>query len=66
MTIDLEALYTDLHRHPELSFQETRTAGLIAHLAEEAETPSGFALSYQATRELQYEGSVPDGFGEAP
>ena len=43
-----------------------RTAGLIAHLAEEAETPSGFALSYQATRELQYEGSVPAGFGKAP
>ncbi|MDP9971955.1 citrate synthase [Variovorax paradoxus] len=42
-----------------------RTAGLIAHLAEEAETPSGFALSYQATRELQYEGTVPAGFGEA-
>ena len=35
MTIDLEALYTDLHRHPELSFQETRTAGVIArHLAD--------------------------------
>lgn len=35
MTIDLEALYTDLHRHPELSFQETRTAGVIArHLDE--------------------------------
>jgi hippurate hydrolase len=30
MTIDLEALYIDLHRHPELSFQETRTAGVIA------------------------------------
>ncbi|GAB3598095.1 amidohydrolase [Microbacterium tumbae] len=30
MTIDLEALYTDLHRHPELSFQETRTAGIAA------------------------------------
>jgi len=42
-----------------------RTAGLIAHLAEEAETPSGFALSYQATRELQYEGAVPAGFREA-
>ena len=39
-----------------------RTAGLIAHLAEEAEQPSGFALSYQATRELQYEGEVPEGF----
>ena len=35
MTIDLEALYVDLHRHPELSFQETRTAGVIArHLGE--------------------------------
>ena len=31
MTIDLEALYIDLHRNPELSFQETRTAGVIAH-----------------------------------
>ena len=33
-----------------------RTAGIIAHLAEEAVNPSGFALSYQATRELVYEG----------
>ncbi len=34
MTLDLEALYIDLHRHPELSFQETRTAGIIAgHLS---------------------------------
>ena len=33
-----------------------RAAGLIAHLCEEAVTPSGFALSYQATRELVYEG----------
>ncbi|UNK70591.1 amidohydrolase [Microbacterium sp. H1-D42] len=30
MSIDLEALYIDLHRHPELSFQETRTAGVAA------------------------------------
>ncbi|AZS42573.1 amidohydrolase [Microbacterium oleivorans] len=29
MSLDLEAIYTDLHRHPELSFQETRTAGVI-------------------------------------
>ncbi|HWM17257.1 MAG TPA: amidohydrolase [Microbacterium sp.] len=29
MTLDLEALYIDLHRHPELSFQETRTAGVV-------------------------------------
>ncbi len=35
MTIDLEALYVDLHKHPELSFQETRTAGVIVrHLTE--------------------------------
>ena len=33
-----------------------RTAGIIAHLAEEAENPSGFALAYQATRELVYDG----------
>ncbi len=30
MTIDLEELYKDLHAHPELSFQETRTAGIAA------------------------------------
>lgn len=30
MSIDLESLYIDLHRHPELSFQETRTAGIAA------------------------------------
>ncbi|MFT4136814.1 amidohydrolase [Microbacterium sp.] len=29
MPLDLEALYIDLHRHPELSFQETRTAGMV-------------------------------------
>jgi citrate synthase len=40
-----------------------RTAGLIAHLAEEAERPSGFALSYQATRELQYDGDWPPASG---
>ncbi|MFE0028531.1 amidohydrolase [Amycolatopsis sp. NPDC059021] len=27
---DLEALYVDLHQHPELSFAETRTAGILA------------------------------------
>jgi len=27
---DLEALYTDIHSHPELSMQETRTSGLAA------------------------------------
>src|SRR5690606_4040586 len=35
MSIDLEALYIDLHSNPELSFQETRTAGIAAaHLRE--------------------------------
>jgi citrate synthase len=33
-----------------------RTASLIAHLNEELSQASGFALSYQATRELVYEG----------
>jgi citrate synthase len=36
-----------------------RTASLIAHLTEEAVNASGFALSYQATRELVYEGQAP-------
>ena len=27
---DLERVYTDIHAHPELSMQETRTAGLAA------------------------------------
>ena len=30
MSIDLEALYRDLHANPELSFQEGRTAGIIS------------------------------------
>ncbi|KQS08852.1 amidohydrolase [Curtobacterium sp. Leaf183] len=30
MTIDLLALYQDLHAHPELGFQEHRTAGIVA------------------------------------
>ena len=42
-----------------------RTAGLIAHLVEEMAKPSGFALSYQATREVAYEGEVPEGFHPA-
>ena len=33
--MDLEALYRDLHAHPELSFQEHRTAGIVAeHLSD--------------------------------
>lgn len=30
LTPDLETLYKDLHAHPELSMQETRTAALAA------------------------------------
>jgi citrate synthase len=41
-----------------------RTAGLIAHLYEEIQQPIGFALSYQATREMQFDGALPAGFGE--
>ena len=40
-----------------------RTAGLIAHLYEEIGQPIGFALSYQATREMEYDGALPPGFG---
>ena len=40
-----------------------RTAGLIAHMFEEISNPIGFALSYQATREMVYEGELPEGFG---
>ena len=40
-----------------------RTAGVIAHLFEEITQPIGFALSYQATREMVYDGDVPPGFG---
>ena len=38
-----------------------RTAGLIAHLHEELEAPIGFALSYQATRDVEYTGTLPQG-----
>jgi citrate synthase len=38
-----------------------RTAGLIGHLTEELSRPIGFALSYQATREQRYTGTLPDG-----
>jgi citrate synthase len=33
-------------------------AGLIAHLYEEIRQPIGFALSYQATREMEYDGAL--------
>jgi citrate synthase len=37
-----------------------RTASLIAHLNEEMTDPIGFALSYQATREYEYTGVLPE------
>ncbi|BCG01512.1 citryl-CoA lyase (plasmid) [Paraburkholderia sp. PGU19] len=39
-----------------------RTAGLIGHLTEELAHSIGFALSYQATREVVYDGEAPEGF----
>jgi citrate synthase len=38
-----------------------RVAGLIAHLQEELESPIGFALSYQASRDAEYSGTLPEG-----
>ncbi|MFB9648801.1 amidohydrolase [Curtobacterium pusillum] len=35
MTLDLLSLYQDLHAHPELGFQEHRTAGIVAAKLEE-------------------------------
>ena len=37
-----------------------RTASLIAHLNEEMNDSIGFALSYQATREFEYTGGLPE------
>ncbi|WP_454723704.1 MULTISPECIES: citryl-CoA lyase [Cupriavidus] len=42
-----------------------RTGGLIAHLSEELRQSIGFALSYQATREVVYTGGTPAGFDPA-
>jgi citrate synthase len=39
-----------------------RTAGLIAHLTEEADRPIGFALSYQASLDVEYDGITPPGY----
>ncbi len=43
-----------------------RCAGLIGHLTEELATPIGFALSYQATREQRYTGTLPPGLTLKP
>ena len=41
---ELEAIYTDVHRHPELSMQATRTAKIAADFVQ--------ALGYEVTREV--------------
>ena len=41
-----------------------RTASLIAHLNEEMSDPIGFALSYQAMREFEYTGAMPQEGGK--
>lgn len=38
-----------------------RTAGLIGHLTEELERSIGFALSYQASKDVIYDGKLPGG-----
>ncbi|MFZ7088326.1 amidohydrolase [Curtobacterium sp. RRHDQ10] len=40
MTLDLLALYTDLHQHPELAFREHRTARVIADRLAELGVPA--------------------------
>ncbi|GAB3757637.1 amidohydrolase [Ramlibacter monticola] len=47
---ELEAIYTDVHRHPELSMQETRTAKIVADFLQ--------ALGYEVTREVGVTGVV--------
>lgn len=49
-SIDLAAIYRDLHTHPELSLQETRTAGIVAkHLG---------SFGYAVTKEVGGTGVV--------
>jgi citrate synthase len=43
-----------------------RTAGLIAHLHEELTSPIGFALSYRASRDVEYDGELPPGVALRP
>ena len=47
MAIDLHALYIDLHQHPELSFAEHRTAGIVAGHLEDLgyEVQTGFGVT---------------------
>ena len=47
---ELEAIYKDLHQHPELSMQEVRTAGIAADYVEK--------LGYDVTRNIGETGVV--------
>lgn len=47
---ELEAIYKDLHQHPELSMQEVRTAGIVADYVEK--------LGYEVTRNVGVTGVV--------
>ena len=47
---ELEALYKDLHQHPELSMQEVRTARIVADAMDK--------LGYEVTREVGVTGVV--------
>ncbi|MBA2207480.1 amidohydrolase, partial [Escherichia coli] len=47
---ELEAIYKDLHQHPELSMQEVRTAKIAADHIE--------ALGYEVTRDVGITGVV--------
>ncbi len=50
LMIELEELYKDLHRHPELSMQEVRTAKIVADAME--------GLGYEVTRNVGVTGVV--------
>ncbi|MGX5696753.1 amidohydrolase [Agromyces soli] len=50
MSLDLDAIYRDLHQNPELSFQEHRTAGIVAEALRE--------LGYEVTEGIGGTGVV--------
>ena len=49
MLPDLERVYTDIHAHPELSMQETRTAGIAADRLRAAGLAFGLASCASAS-----------------
>lgn len=50
LMVELEALYKDLHRHPELSMQEVRTATIVADAMQ--------GIGYEVTRNIGVTGVV--------